>query len=114
MGTSQSSKGPSGGVPMVPPWVPDPAPPGPPPPLPAADGDGTPSPADNDGQNPPPSDQVALPQQPSPGPAPVVAVAPAGRFLRARRRLGRFAKSGDSADMRRGVGSYIRGGYGGG
>ena len=44
MGTSASSKGPGGGVPMVPPWVPVPLPPNPPP------GQDGAAPEDGDGQ----------------------------------------------------------------
>src|SRR5437773_2350230 len=110
MGTSASSKGPAGGVPMVPPWVPDPVPPNPPPdapPGPAGDGS-------NDNQQGP---DYAAPQQaplsrpPTPRLSPI---APAARFNGARRSLGDFARSGDSDDMRRGLRHYVRSGYGGG
>ncbi|HEY9685148.1 MAG TPA: Qat anti-phage system associated protein QatB [Oculatellaceae cyanobacterium] len=40
-------------------------------------------------------------------------IAPAGRFGNARRSLGEFGRSGNSGAMRRGVGRYIQGGYGG-
>jgi len=40
-------------------------------------------------------------------------MAPVARFGGARRSLGNFARSGDSADMRRGIGHYVRTGYGG-
>lgn len=40
-------------------------------------------------------------------------LAPAGRFGPARTSLGRFARSGSSEDMRRGLGHYVRKGYGG-
>jgi hypothetical protein len=43
-----------------------------------------------------------------------VPIAPAGRFSAARRSLGTFAQSGDAGAMRRGVGQFVRGGYGGG
>lgn len=104
MGTSQSSEGPSGGVPMVPPWVPPPA--------------QSVAPIVDDGIQP---DHV----QPEPQTAPVVSTllsaalteiipkAPAGRFKAARLSLGRFAHSGDRADLRRAVGHYVRDGYGG-
>lgn len=97
MGTSQSSKGPGGGVPMVPPWVPPAAPPA---------GVGTPEGAPQDAPAAPNAQPVQTPNVPSP-------VAPAARFKRARISLGSFARSGDSGDMRRGVGRYVRGGYGG-
>src|SRR5712692_5540234 len=105
MGTSASSNGPAGGVPMVPPWVPDPVPPNPAPmpPVPPPDTEGA-GPADGSsevdqqapGQNQPPAQQA--PPVPSPRPIPM---APTARFGAARLRLGRFAKSGDSRDMRR-------------
>lgn len=104
MGTSQSSKGPSGGVPMVPPWVPDAAPA---------------PPTDKEPADVAPND-VTEPAAPATAPAAVPAdapssapMAPAGRFTGARRSLGSFARSGDAGDMRRGLGRYVRGGYGG-
>ncbi len=97
MGTSQSSNGSPSGVPMVPPWVPDI-------PLPAAPA-GNPENTPNDGeeQNRP---QGTEPRQPIP-------IAPARRFGNTRRSMGEYAHSGDRSDMRRGVGRYIKGGYGG-
>lgn len=77
MGTSASSKGPGPNVPIVPPWVDDPAPPPPPPP-----------------NTPPP-------------------MAPPRRFGPARTSLGKWAKSGDDANLRRGLGHYTSGGMGG-
>ena len=110
MGTSQSSKGSPGGVPMVPPWVP---PPEAPPTLPA-DGDGAnpPDDANPDGQQVPAQQPTAAPN-PAPSPSLPVPMAPAARFGGARRSLGNFARTGDSADMRRGIGHYVRTGYGG-
>jgi hypothetical protein len=113
MGTSQSSKGPPGGVPMVPPWVPDAVPPATPPAE-----DGTAPPTDT------PSPPDSAPEAPIPAEAPIdaaptlvpmgpVPIAPAARFRGARRSLGSFARSGDAADMRRSLGRYVRGGYGG-
>lgn len=93
MGTSQSSSGSPSGVPMVPPWVPD---------LPLP-----PSPAE--GASPdtiPPAPSPAEPRKPIP-------MAPARRFLGANRNLGDYARSGDSASMRRGLGQYVKKGYGG-
>ena len=84
MGTSASSKGPGGGVPMVPPWVPDPVPPNPP-----QDGDGG---APTDGKSPASPNQP-LPQQPVQAqPSPI---APRARFSGARLNLGNFARGGD-------------------
>lgn len=95
---------------MVPPWVSDPMPPSPP-----SDGDGA-IPADGDGpdgQQAPSQGQPAT-QQPTPTPPLPSPIAPAARFGGARRSLGRFASSGDSRDMRRGLRHYVRRGYGGG
>lgn len=107
MGTSASSKGPGGGVPMVPPWVP-PVPPTPPP----QHGDGgVPTDGDGeDGQSPTTPDQ-SVPQQPAQ--APPSPIAPAARFGGARLNLGKFGRSGDRQDMQRGIRDYVRKGYGG-
>ena len=99
MGTSSSGAGPGKGVPLVPPWVPDP--------LNPADGE---SPQDPHNQDPP--------TQPAPEPQPVPAhqpspLAPSGRFRAARTSLGNFARNGSANDMRRGIGHYIRKGYSG-
>jgi hypothetical protein len=110
MGTSQSSKGPTGGVPMVPPWVP--------PAAPRVDDAGT-QPADTQNAPPDAGSQEPAPPAPvadspsTPAPSIAAAMAPAARFKGARLSLGSFARSGDAADMRRGVGRYIRTGYGG-
>ena len=109
MGTSASSKGPGSGVPMVPPWVPASAPP----PPPEEEGVNLAAGAEDDSGSPELdlSKSVAVPL-PS---APVIApVAPPRRFNSARRNLGNFAHTGDTAAMRRGVGQYFRSGYGGG
>ena len=92
MGTSKSSTGPGSGVPLTPPWVPDPTPP---------EGDG----ADDSGSQPPQ-------KQPAPPPTPVP-IAPPGRFGPARTSIGRFARTGSEDDLRRGIGHYIHKGYGG-
>lgn len=102
MGTSQSSSGSPSGVPMVPPWVPDIPPPpsspdSSPPEVAPAPGDGAPDAA-------PPA--PAEPRQPIP-------IAPARRFLGANRNLGEYARSGDGASMRRGLGQYVKKGYAG-
>lgn len=93
MGTSKSGTGPGPGVPLVPPWVPDPVPAAPP--------------ADADGQ-----DQQPQPAPPAPAPQPVP-IAPTARFGPARTSLGSFARTGSSKDMRRGLGHYVHKGYGG-
>lgn len=110
MGTSQSSSGPGSGVPLVPPWVPDPPPPAPGSPDPA------PTPQNPDGGTHPPA---PIPPNQTTAPAPTMPVQPPslvaspGRFTGARRNLGIFAKSGNRSNLRRGVGQYIRSGYGG-
>ncbi len=106
MGTSQSSKGSPSGVPMVPPWVPD----------------------------PPSEPDVPTPEIPEPGslneplvgaagnPIPItptetvqpILTAPVGRFRSANINLSSFARSSDRSAMRRGVGQYFSQGYGGG
>ena len=96
MGTSQSSKGPGPGVPLVPPWVP-PVPPNDSKPDPNAPPDG--APPDNDGAGPD-----------SPTPTPLAAPA---RFGSAKLSLGKFAKSGEKRFLRKGVSEYVRKGYAG-
>jgi hypothetical protein len=107
MGTSQSSGGPGPGVPMVPPWTPAaPQDPFPPPPMPP---DGPP-PAD------PPADEPPAPTVSPTAPSPIVQpprLAPDNRFGGTRASLGNFARSGDGRDLRRGLGHYVRNGYGG-
>jgi hypothetical protein len=90
MGTSQSSGGPGGGVPMVPPWTPDP-----------------PAPEPSAGEPP-----AAEPPVKAPAPIPVP-LAPPARFRGARRALADYARSGDGRDLRRSLGHYVRPGYGG-
>lgn len=99
MGTSQSSSGSPSGVPMVPPWAPDPVPPD----------DGAQGDEGADDQNGDAADDT---QQPA-SPPPPIPVAPTGRFGPARRDLGSFARSGSTEDMRKGVGHYVGKGLGG-
>jgi hypothetical protein len=87
LGTSQSSNGPGAAVAMVPPWV-DALPP-----EPVEQGEGSQT-----------DDSPELSSLP---------LAPLGRFRAARRNLGSFARTGDSAELRRGLGQYVRQGYGG-
>jgi hypothetical protein len=89
MGTSQSSPGAPSGVPLVPPWVPDPSEPADTPPL----------------ENPPVDD--ASPDVPP-------QLAPPARFKTTRTSLGRFAETGAADKLRQGVGHYFRTGLGGG
>lgn len=103
MGTSQSSNGSPSGVPMVPPWVPDiPLSVAPPVVLPPI---GT-APETTPNQALPESSAPTEPRQPIP-------VAPSGRFGSARRNLGDYAHSGDRNGMKRGLGQYVKKGYGG-
>lgn len=107
MGTSQSSNGSPSGTPMVPPWTPD---------IPLSqqpetgvdrdmsddspDSDST-SPADgNEGS----SDQEGNKDSP---------IAPPSRFRGARRNMSDYARTGDSSSMKKGLGQYVRKGYGG-
>lgn len=104
MGTSASSKGPGGGVPLVPPWVP---------PLPGAPGT-VPTPAQTAPGTPsaPVTQPVTAPvTAPATSPSPM---APPRRFGGARASLGRFARSGNHDDLKSGLGHYVRTGYGGG
>lgn len=85
---------------MVPPWVPDlPVPP--PAPTP---GEGPPPDTTPDRGSPPVSNTE--PRQPIP-------IAPARRFSGANRNFGEYARSGGSDNMRRGLGQYVKKGYGG-
>jgi hypothetical protein len=95
MGTSQSSSGAPSGVPLVPPWVPA---------LPAPE-------EGNEGGSPDGQDQTDA--RPGLQPLKPVPSAPSGRFGPARKSLGRFAQSGLSDDMRRGLRQYVRRGLGG-
>ena len=91
MGTSKSSSGAPSGVPMVPPWTPDPE---------------SDSPAD---PNPDHEDEQPKPENPKAPPE----VAPKARFRSTRLALGDYASSGDRNSLRRGVGRYFSSGLGG-
>lgn len=102
MGTSQSSGGPLSGVPMVPPWVPDPT-----------DNDTLDDPRDVPNSPPVDSERPQVPgTEPKPT-APISPIAPPRRFGSVRISLGNFARTGDAVDLRRSVGHYVRTGYGG-
>lgn len=85
MGTSQSSAGPNGGVPMVPPWATDVR--------------------DDDSHG----NSTATPQSEN-DPQPI---APPARFREARLALGKYVHSGDRENLRASLGHYIGKGYGG-
>lgn len=114
MGTSASSNGPGGGVPLVPPWVPPvppiPATPQVPPVSPPPSGQVA-GPGDGDGQNGPAA------ASPNPQQTAQTQMAPAGRFQGARLNFGKFASGGGGGaggrQMRRGLREYVRKGYGG-
>jgi hypothetical protein len=96
MGTSQSSNGAPPNVPMIPPWADN------------GDSDNPPSPTDDNTDdnsptpNPPEKDN---PENP--------VLAPSGRFRGARTNLNKFAREGGRQNLRRGVGHYVKTGYGG-
>ena len=92
MGTSASSSGPAGRVPLIPPWVPEP--------------EIEPAVAPDGGQGPEIDEPVVVPPAPPP-------LAPAGRFRGARTHLGQYARSGSEGGLRRGLGHYVRTGLGG-
>jgi hypothetical protein len=77
---------------MVPPWVPSAPPP---------DAESTESGDQVDDPGLPGIPDVAIPR------------APEGRFYATRVNLGKFASSGNADNLRRGVGNYVKGGYGG-
>lgn len=94
MGTSQSSKGAPPNVPLVPPW---------------ADGNNPPpNPPDENNNNDSPS-----PNSPEKDNPKNQETAPSGRFKGARTNLNKFASSGGREYLQRGVGHYVRTGYGG-
>jgi len=109
MGTSQSSDGPGPGVPMIPPWVPE---------LPTDDRLAPEGPEQgnqpaDEGSSEQPGDDGEQEGTTRPGPVRTVPLAPPARFYATRLNLGSFARSGDARDMRRGLGHYIKTGYGG-
>ena len=95
MGTSQSSGGPESGVPLIPPWVPD------------VDAQANDDHATDEAPTEPPNEPEMRDVNEQ------VELAPPARFQQARRALGEFAQSGAVRDLRRGLGSYVRTGYGG-
>jgi hypothetical protein len=99
MGTSGPSRGPGGGVPLVPPWVA---------PLPPA--------AQENPEVLSPDNPPAVPQLPDVPPPllPAGVLAPPRRFAGARTSLGNFALTGSRSDLENGLGHYARTGLGGG
>jgi hypothetical protein len=91
MGTSQSSKGPGAGVPLVPPWADE---------VDASD------PLSS-------SDTAADDSDSSPTEDPPDPLAPGSRFRDARRSLGSFARTGNTHYLRRTLRHYVSSGYGG-
>jgi hypothetical protein len=96
MGTSRASAGSPSKVPMVPSWVPD------------VVLDDAQLPTDGNQPDDKPKDDSS-----SAIPTSSIPLAPVGRFRAARTSLGKFASSGGSDQMRRGVGHYVRTGFGG-
>ena len=101
MGTSSSSSGPPPKVPIVPPWTPDVADPE----------DGHQDDGENAHDDQTDGKDVDI-QQPA-APSDPIPVAPPRRFGPARSALGRFAHTGSTDDMRKGIGHYIRKGLNG-
>ena len=95
MGTSISSSGPGSGVVLVPPWVSDPDSVAP-----------TFSTEEQDEEQENGGKEDSTQKEPLP-------IAPPRRFMSARINLNRFASSGSSASMKRGLGQYVRKGLGG-
>lgn len=93
MGTSQSSNGAPPNVPMVPPW---------------ADNANPPSPPDDNKD-----DNSSSPNPPEKDNPKNLETAPSGRFKGARTNLNKFAGGGGRQYLQRGVGHYVRTGYGG-
>lgn len=109
MGTSQSSGGPGPGVPMVPPWTPEP---------PADEQPANPAPAfdpaeGEEGQAGPAEPRLPPDRADEPDGTPQGPLAPPARFLGVRRGLGDYARTGDRNDLGRSLGHYVRTGYGG-
>jgi hypothetical protein len=101
MGTSQSSNGSPSGAPMVPPWTQD-----------------VPSTQESEEAESPPESETSTPTEKSEVPATQSEqdgkpVAPPSRFAGARRNLGHYAGTGDSSSMKKGLGQYVKKGYGG-
>jgi len=101
VGTSQSSNGSPAGVPMVPPWVPDLH-------LPEHPAEGVDSDNSDQGEEQPVQEQTT-----GDDPSQTVPIAPSVRFGGAKRSLGDYVRTSDKASMRKGLGQYVKKGYGG-
>jgi len=106
VGTSQSSNGSPSGTPMVPPWTPD---------VPSSQQPDTG--ADGDAPNDYPNTDTTHPtdgnEAPDSSGSKGSPIAPPSRFAGARRNIGTYARTGDSSSMKKGLGQYVRKGYGG-
>jgi hypothetical protein len=102
VGTSTSSSGPGAGASLDPPWLDDLVPD-------AADAESLASPSD---ESPTAGDGSVEGGQAEPKGV-VPTVAPPRRFASARRNLGAYIRSGDTAALARGIGHYSRTGMGG-
>lgn len=107
MGTSQSSNGSPSGTPMVPPWTPNV--PSPQQSDAGVNGDGGDESSDT-GKSPATDGNGNSPDQ---GDNKGSSIAPPSRFGGARRSMGDYARTGDSSSMKKGIGQYVRKGYGG-
>lgn len=110
MGTSASSSGPGGGVPLVPAWVPSaPIPPMPLNNIPSQIG------VVGSGEVKPikPIDAIKPTKSPQKKQQLQNKLAPSGRFAGARLNIRKFAKSGDSGVLKKALGNYVRKGIGG-
>lgn len=92
---------------MVPPWADGPAAGA------GADGGDDGSPGDPREPGGGPEDEDGMPAPEPPAPKTPIPLAPAARFKGARASLSEFSRSGKSEDLKRGLGHYVRTGYGG-
>lgn len=107
MGTSISSKGPGGNVPLVPPWVPQVQP------LLDIPTNAIPEPQPDPQDSPPPNQDNTQLGQSIPILSPPIQMAPKRRFAGARNSLRLFAQTGDQQYLKNGLRHYTRTGLGG-
>lgn len=103
MGTQRSSKGPGGGVPLVPSWVV---------PVEVAPEEQQ-APPDEAQPEEAPEKEPQQEKKPKAAPFEAPALAPKKRFQGASTNLGKFAQNGKQSSLARGLGGYVRSGYGG-